>query len=147
MSAASKASIKIPANLDSKDFVRFGLFDAFRRKKLWKAPLLFTVIMLSFGGVCFGLRTKNPQALLPATILTVIGLLLPLVWFFLFLSSLKTQAKKFRLSKAKAQYVTSLSPDRIKVVKGKEEGIFYWKDVYMAYRAKGCMPIPKQPGT
>lgn len=47
------APVLIPCRVSPEDFREFALFDAFRRQKRWKSPLLFAVIFAAFAAVCF----------------------------------------------------------------------------------------------
>ena len=145
MSGAHKEFLTIPATIDSSDFISFALFYTFRRKKRWKMPLLFAIIMSAFAIVCFAMRKTRAQATLLGTVLLSIGLILPLVWFLWFLNSVKTEGKKHNLSKTKAQYFTRLGPEMIKVIQGKNETDFLWEDLFMAYRTKGCIYLYVNP--
>ena len=145
MPEARKEIITIPATIDSHDFLSFALFDTFRRKKRWKTPLLFACIMSAFAIVCFAMRKTRAQAALLGTVLLSLGLVLPLVWFLWFLSSVKKEGKKHSLSKTKAQYFTRLGPEKVKVIQGKNEADFLWKDLYMAYRIKDCIYLYVNP--
>ena len=140
-----KEFLTIPATIDTRDFVSFALFDTFQRKKRWKTPLLFACIMSAFAIVCFAVRKTHDQAVLLGTVLLSIGLVLPLVWYLLFLSSVKTEAKKHGLSRTKAQYFTLLGQDKIKVVRDKEEAVFSWPDLHAAFRVKGCIYLYVSP--
>ena len=139
MSNARKEFLTIAATIDRRDFVRFALFDTFRRKRRWKNPLLFACIMSAFSIVCFAAQKTHEQAALLGTVLLSIGLVLPLVWYLLFLSSVKAEAKKHALSRTKAQYFTLLGQENIKVVRDKEEAVFSWTDLHAAFRVKGCI--------
>lgn len=139
MPETRKDFLTIPATLDEHDFVRFALFDTFRLKKRWKQPVLFAAILCAFSIICFAARKTHAQATLLGTVLLSIGLVLPLVWFLLFLSSVKKEAKKRGLSKTRAQYFTLLGREKVKVIRDKEEAEFPWKDLAMAYRVKGCI--------
>ena len=140
-----KALFTIPATLDSRDFMQFAMFNTFRLKKRWKSPVLFAVLMTVFAVICFAAAKTHPQGSLLGGILLSIGLVLPVVWFLLFLSSVKAETKKHGLSKTKAQYFTLLRQDSVKVVRGTEEAVFPWKDLFMAYRVKGCIYLYINP--
>lgn len=145
MSVVKETAIVVPATLDTQDFIRFALFNTFSLKKRWKSPVLFAVLMSIFAVICFVASRTHPQGTLLGSILLSIGLILPIVWFLLFLSSIKAEAKKHGLSKTKAQYFTLLRQDSIKVVKEKEEAVFPWQDLFMAYRVKGCIYLYINP--
>ena len=145
MAEDQKVELMIPATIDSRDFLRFALFDTFRMKKRWKTPLLFACIISAFSAVCFAARKTHEQAVLLGTVLLTVGLALPLVWFLLYVSSVKTESKKHRLSKAKAQYCSYLGREELKVVRDQEEAVFVWKDIYTACRVSDCIYLYVSP--
>ena len=104
MSAVQQEGLLFPSMIDQKDFLRFALFDTFRIKKRWKTPVLFACIMSASAAVCFALRQSREQASLLGGVLLGIGLILPIVWYLLFLSSIRNEARKLGLSKVKAAY-------------------------------------------
>ena len=114
MSAVQQEGLLFPSMIDQKDFLRFALFDTFRIKKRWKTPVLF--------GVLLG-----------------IGLILPIVWYLLFLSSIRNEARKLGLSKVKAAYSLLLRDDGVTVMRENEKAEYAWKDIHMAWRVKGCI--------
>ena len=63
----------------------------------------------------------------------------------MFFASVNRQAKRSGLSAEKAHYVVTLTPEKIHVQKGKEAADFAWKDVYLAYRTKGCIYLYVSP--
>lgn len=133
------ATLTIPATIDGNIFTHFALFDTFRMKKRWKSPLLFTLIMTFFSLICFAVRKTKEDAALLGFVLLACALVLPAVWFFMFMISIRGQIKKNGLSETKAQYFVMLSDEKIRVVKGKEEIEHTWEDAYMAYRVKDCI--------
>ena len=141
----SKNSVTVPARLDEKDFLRFGLFDTFRMKRGWKRPLSFACIMTAFAVVCFSFRSNREQASLLGWILLGIGLVLPLVWFLLYLSSVRREAKKLGLSKEKSQYETQLKEAGVTVTRGEEHAEFRWKDIHSAWRLRSCIYLYVRP--
>ena len=145
MAEEQKEEIMIPATIDSRDFLRFALFDTFRMKKRWKTPLLFTCIMSAFSAVCFAARRTHEQAVLLGTVLLAVGLVLPLVWFLLYVSSVKAEGKKRKLSRAKTQYGSFLSKKELKVVRDQEEAVFTWGDLHMACCVQGCIYLYVSP--
>ena len=145
MSEARQELVMIPATIDSHDFLRFALFDTFRMKKRWKTPVLFACIMSAFSAVCFAARGTHAQAVLLGTVLLSVGLVLPLVWFLLYVSSVRNEGRKHGLSKTKAQYGSFLGKDELKVVRDQEEAVFSWDDLYMAFRVKGCIYLYVSP--
>ena len=106
MSAAQQEELLFLSNIDQKDFLRFALFDTFRVKKRWKTPVLFALLMTAFAAACFALRQSREQALLLSGVLLGIGLILPLVWYLWYLSSVKKDARELGLSKAGSRTVS-----------------------------------------
>lgn len=135
----TQTALTLAGNIDKKTFVRFALFDSFVRKKGWRNPLLFALILSAFAAVCFSARRTHEQAVLLGGVLLGVGLVLPLVWLGMFLFSVGRQAKRSGLSAEKAQYYVTLSPEKIHVEKGNETADFAWADVHMAYRVRGCI--------
>ena len=145
MSEAREDVLMIPATIDSHDFLRFALFDTFRMKKRWKMPLLFACIMSAFSVVCFAMYKTREQAVLLGIVLLAVGLVLPMVWFLLYVSSVKSEGRKHGLSKTKAQYCSWLDRNGLKVVRDKEEAVYAWKDLSMACRVKDCIYLYVSP--
>ena len=137
--AQQTAALTLEGNIDGAIFRRFAVFDAFTRRKAWRNPLLFAVILSAFAVVCFLGRNGREQAVLLGTVLLSIGIVLPLVWVGMFLGSVRRQAKASGLSLEKAQYYVTLLSDGVKVVKEKENAAYSWGDVYMAYRVQDCI--------
>ena len=142
----NRTSVTVPATLDGNDFLRFALFDTFHMKKKWKLPVLFICIMSVSALLCFSFQRSNNQAVFLGTVLLGIGLLLPLVWFLLYLSSVRKEAKKLRLSREKSQYDTQLGESGVSVVRGDEHAEWLWQDVYTACRVRSCIYLYVQPG-
>lgn len=132
-------ALTLEGNIDKKDFTRFAMFDAFVRRKAWRNPLLFALILCAFAAVCFAGREGRDQAVMIGSVLLGVGLLLPLVWFGMFAASVRRQAKANGLSRGRAQYFVTLLQDRVQVEKGKESAAYAWEDIYMAYRVRGCI--------
>jgi len=132
-------------NIDKGTFFRFALYDSFIRKKAWRNPALFALIMSAFALVCFLGRERHEQAVLIGGVLLGVGLVLPLVWFGMFFASVNRQAKLNGLSPEKTQYTVTLSPEKIHVTKGKEAADFAWESVHLATRVKGCIYLYVSP--
>ena len=136
---ALPTALTLEGNIDRETFTRFALFDAFTRKKAWRNPLLFALILSAFAVVCLIGRKGREEAVLLASVLFGVGILLPVVWFGMFLSSVRRQSKASGLSRDRAQYYVTLLPDCVHVEKGKESARFPWRDIFMAYRARDCI--------
>lgn len=141
----SLKSVTVPCRIDRKVFMRFAVYDSLVRKKGWRNPVLFMLIMSAFAAVCFLVRKTHAQAVLLGSVLLGVGLVLPIVWFGMFFSSVSRQAKRSGLSPDRAQYYVTLSEEKIHVSKGKETADFAWQDTYLARRVKGCIYLYVSP--
>lgn len=138
-------AVTVECKIDPETFTRFAVYDALVRKKGWRNPALFALIMSAFAVVCFLGRGTHAQAALIGGVLLGIGLLLPGVWLGMFFSSVKKQTRRSGLSRDKAQYYVTLSDEKIFVSKGKETADFQWQDTVLARRARGCIYLYVSP--
>lgn len=132
-------SIHVPVQIDGPAFRRFALFDTFRRRKLWRRPALFAFILTLSSVLCYS-RYPQEGSLLLGTILVVLGLGLPLVWYLSYEHSLHTQAKKMGLLKGpRRAYTLIFQEDGIQVSQdlGKTFSPVAWASVTAAYRREG----------
>ena len=141
----SLKSVTVPCKIDRKVFMRFAVYESLVRKKAWRNPVLFALIMSSFAAVCFLVRKTHAQAVLLGSVLLGVGLILPIVWFGMFFSSVSRQAARNGLSPDRAQYYVTLSEEKIHVSKGKETADFSWQDTYLARRVNGCIYLYVSP--
>lgn len=135
----SKSYLTMTANIDRPVFTHFALFDTFVMKKRWKNPVIFAAIMVFFAVLCFTAGKTREQSGLLGTVLLSVGLVLPAVWFMLFMFSVQNQVKVNKLSASKAQYFVMLSDEKIRVAKGEERVEHDWDDVYHVYLMKDCI--------
>ena len=138
-------SVTLACRIDRRTFSRFARYDTLVRKKGWRNPALFALIMTAFAAVCFFARKTHAQALLLGGVLLGVGLILPLVWFGMFFASVRRQAKRSGLSPDTVQYTVTLSDEKIHVTKGKEAADFKWEDTHMARRVEGCIYLFVSP--
>lgn len=139
MVKAEHSTLTMSGNIDRDTFIRFALFDSFRLKKRWKNPLIFAGIFMFFALVCFLGRETHEQAVLMTLVLLAVGLLLPAVWFVMYMYSLNIQVKKNNLSSSHAQYFVLLGEKEGQVIKGEEKACYSWKTIPAAYRVRGCI--------
>ena len=69
--------------LDSRTFKEFTVFDVLYRRKAWKSPVTFASIMTLSAIICF-IMHKIDGAILLGSVLLVIGLGMPVVYFLSF---------------------------------------------------------------
>ena len=138
-------TVTVACKIDRKVFTRFAVYDTLVRKKGWRNPVLFALIMSAFAAVCFLARRTHGQALLLGGVLLGVGIVLPIVWFGMFFSSVRRQAERSGLSPDTAQYYVTLSEEKIHVAKGKETADFSWQDTHMTRRVKDCIYLYVSP--
>jgi len=126
--------IRVQSNIDPKTFRRFALFDTFYRRKRWRGPLLFAVILSAFAAVCFALQGRKEQAVLLGAVLLAVGIGLPAAYFVSYLLSVNAQAKKLGLSASRTAYTLYLGERTVRAVSGKERAEFPWSGLFRAYR-------------
>lgn len=129
--------VKVEVQLNKKDFMRFGWFDAFRHKKVWRRPALFAAILGVAAAVCFVLHNRRGAVLL-GCVLLVVALGLPAAWFLSFCLSLRKQAQAAGLSGGKYAYTLELHDDDrgIVVDNGNEHAAYSWEQIFHVYRSK-----------
>ena len=140
-------SITIPVRLDAVTFRRFAIFDTMKRQKRWKSPAIFATILMVSAIVCFAMNSRADQAVLIGSVLTIIALGLPGVWFGMFFRSLDAQAKTMKLHTSRLTYTVKLNEGDhgshgVQVTSPAGENNtaqFSWKDLYAAYRDTGCI--------
>ena len=129
--------MKVEVQLNQKDFISFGWFDALRHKKVWRRPALFAAILGAAAVVCFVLHDRHGAALLGYVLLAV-ALGLPAAWFLSFYLSLRRQAQAAGFSGGKYAYTLKLHDDDrgIAVDNGTEHAAYPWEQVFHVYRSK-----------
>ena len=75
--------------LDSRTFRDFTIFDVLSRRKAWKSPVIFASIMTLSAIICF-IMHKVDGAVLLGSILLIVGLGMPIVYFLSFFLNLMT---------------------------------------------------------
>lgn len=129
----------IPAKIDARTFRRFAVFDTFCRQRLWRAPALFTVLMLAFSITCFAFQGSHSGAALLGTVLLVIGLGLPVVYVASFLLSVRNQSQRLKLDGIRTVYTIHLCEKHIQVVSDSETAQYQWEQIFCAYRKPDCI--------
>ena len=131
-----QVSIYVPVQITASDFRTFALFDTFQRKKLWRRPALFIAIMEVSAVLCYS-RYPQEGSLLLGTILAVLGLALPLIWYLSYEHSLHTKAKKMGLLKGPRRAYTLVFQDsgiQVSSDQGKTYSPLSWSQVTQVYR-------------
>lgn len=134
--------MKIDVYLDEKTFRNFTMFDVLERRKAWKSPVIFACLMTGFSIPCFVLHHIDGAVLL-GSVLAIIGLGMPILYFSTFFSSLKKQVKQQKLKPARLVYSLNLEDkvDGIGISNGREKACYKWKDVHSVYRTEDAIYI------
>ena len=136
----NRTEYTIPVRLDAKTFRRFSRFDALKLRKRWVRPAVFALILTAFAFVA--LLSGKAQAGMIASVLLVIGLGLPLVYFGSFFSQVNMQVTRYNLKPPRAVYTVRLDGEGVHVTndqKREQPLDVPWKDVQAAFRARGCV--------
>ena len=72
--------------LSGAEFRRFTIFDLLRRRKQWRGPVLFALILGVSAAICYT-RAGTQGAVFLGNVLLGIGLGLPCLYFAYFFSS------------------------------------------------------------
>lgn len=142
---ASEDKILISSNIGSHSFIRFALYDTFIFKKRWRRPALFFILMTFFSALCFFLGKKTEDSRLLALVLLSVGLVVPVVYVFMFLLSAKEQADRLVLSPLTVQYTVELNEKGALIRKDGQETSLAWKQVYCAVRKRDCIYLYATP--
>lgn len=127
--------MKIEVNLTAEVFRRFTMFDVLRRRKAWRPPVIFALIMGVSAIICYVMNHVKGAVLL-GNVLMTIGLGMPIVYFTTFFSSLRKQVLNHGLSRPQHVYTITLThkADGIHADNGKEQADYPWKGVFHVYR-------------
>ena len=125
----------IEATLTEKIFRKFTMFDMMRRRKVWRSPAIFASILSVSACICFLMHHVDGAVLL-GSVLLIVGLGMPLVYFISFASSLKQQILQQGLKRPQTFYTLCLTEkaDGIGIRNAKEQASYKWKDVHHVYR-------------
>lgn len=127
--------MKIEVTLTKEEYRRFFIFDYLIRRKLWRSPALFAAILGVSAVICFCMGHVDGSAFL-GSVLLVVGLGVPLVYFINFFNTLRLQIKTYKLPRT--VYTLELTNDKngIKVYNDSEKVEYAWSKIYHVYRNK-----------
>ncbi len=136
--------IIIPVKVTTKIFRDFALFDNLNRKKRWLSPAVFTGILMLSAAICFLMKERAEQAVLLGGVLTGVAVIVPTVYFATFFHSITLQANAMKLRTPRLAYTVELGDtlEGIRITAPRESSspmAYAWKDIYMAYRRRGCI--------
>lgn len=129
--------MKIEVMLTEKIFRRFTSFDILKRRKMWRSPATFAGILSACAIICYLMHHVDGAVLL-GTVLLVVGLGMPCVYFVSFYHSLKKQIRSIGLTRPLKVYTLTLTEksDGIAVDNDREHADYKWKNVHHVYRDK-----------
>ena len=130
----------IDSYLSESVFRNFTIFDILKRRKSYRSPLIFASILSVSALICF-IMNKIDGAVLLGSVLLIVGLGMPLVYFTTFFASLRKQVKAQNLNPPRLVYTLDLTDkeDGIHIENGKEQVTYKWKKAHSAYNAKDCI--------
>lgn len=126
--------------MDEKTFRTFTIFDILKRRQYWKSPVTFASILTVSAIVCYLFHSIDGAVLL-GTVLLIVGLGMPVLYFSTFFLSLRKQVKVQHLDEPRLVYTVNLDEDDdgIHVKNQTEKAVYKWKDAHHAYRDWGCI--------
>lgn len=142
-----RSSVTVPVKLTAKGFRDFAIYDTLVRQRKWVLPAVFCLILSVSAAICYALRDRSPNAGLLVSVLLVVGLGLPAVYFLSFFNSVRQQNRRMDLTEPKAVYTVTLDSQGVHVDAGEEHLDHPWADVYQAHfrpEAVYLYPSPKQ---
>ncbi len=140
-----ESTIIVPVRIDRKIFQDFSVFDTLVRQRRWQRPLVFALILLFFAVLCFAQVGKREGAILLGSVLTVVGLGLPAVYFGMFFYSVRQQAGRMGLSRMKDAYRVELGSDGVCMHpagsqdKAEQAERHAWAEVFGAWRTDNAV--------
>jgi hypothetical protein len=136
------AQITVNVTLDDKLLRRFTAFDMLAVKRMWLSPLIFALMMSGFSAVCFAMTGRAEGAALLGGVLLAVGLGLPLLYVYRFISLLDAQVRRHGLGRPRKVYSLGFSRDADGVTAenpGGESARYEWARLYGAFRHAGCV--------
>lgn len=136
-------TISVSTTMGEQGFRDFAVFDAFHHRKAWLRPAVFAAIMLAFSAVCLSQLGKRPGAGLLTAVLAIVGIGLPVSYFYSFFRSVSRQIKQMHLPRA--FYRVELADTGIAVwMYGQQDkpeptSRHTWDSFYCAYRTDNAV--------
>lgn len=127
--------MSIEVILTAGEFIRFTVFDTFKRKKMHRSPLTFAILLGISGLICLFMSHMEGAAML-GTVLLVIGLGLPVFYFTSFFFSLLKQIRVHKLPRCVYTLTLDPSSKTISIANEQEQISYEWKKVHHVYQGK-----------
>lgn len=133
---AVQKELRIEAKITPEAFREYTYFDALTRRKRYKGPLLFSLILAVSAGICFTQVGRRESAALLGGVLLAVGLGLPAVYFASFFSSVRRSAKLLAQKKIPAAYTVILTSAGIAIPAGGKTLTYGWDSIFYVYRIR-----------
>ncbi|MCR5288718.1 MAG: YcxB family protein [Treponema sp.] len=127
----------IKCSIDKTIFKRFTVFDILKRRKYWRSPVIFAAILCFSSVICYIMHNVDGAVML-GTVLLIVALGIPIVYFGSFFHSLTKQIQLLNLSEPKVYYTLDLT-ESIHVSNEKEKAKYEWDQTYHAYKDTHCI--------
>ena len=141
--------IAVSVQMDAQTFRDSVIFDLFHHRKRWRSPLLFTCILLVSSGICMTQIGKRDGAGLLTTVLAIIALGIPAVYFGKFFYDLSKQIKKMNLPRPFYRLEVDSTTLRVWMAgqqdKAQPTAEYALDSLYCVYRTENVLHIYVQP--
>ena len=130
--------VTVHVRINERILRRFAIFDTFRLKRRYKAPLLFALILCAFAAIAF-LMTDKAQSAMIGNLLIVIGLGLPLAYVLHFLMQVHDQSRRLGLRQLRPAYTLNMSETGLRIINDmnpEPEVTLAWDALYGVWRGE-----------
>lgn len=126
--------------LSESHYRNFLIFNILKRLKLYKSPVIFASILTTSAIISF-IMHRVQGAVFLGSVLLLVGLGVPAVYFISFFSSLRKQVKQQNLNPPRLVYTLQLEKgsETFEITNDKEKAVYRWKDVFHAYYEKDAI--------
>ncbi|NCC64813.1 MAG: YcxB family protein [Spirochaetia bacterium] len=130
----------IAVKLSEIHYKNFLIFNILKRLKLYKSPVIFASILTTSAIISF-IMHRVQGAVFLGSVLLLVGLGVPIVYFTSFFSSLRKQVKQQNLNPPRLVYTLQLEKDSetFDITNEKEKATYRWEDVFHAYYEKDAI--------
>ena len=128
--------LRIEAKITPEAFREFSYFDALTRRKRYKGPLVFCLILAVSAAVCFTQVGRRENAAFLGGVLLIVGLGLPAVYLASFFSFVRRNARLLAGKKIPAAYTVILNSAGVVIPAGEKTLTCPWDKVFYVYRIR-----------
>jgi len=124
--------------LSESHYRNFLIFNILKRLKLYKSPVIFASILTTSAIISF-IMHRVQGAVFLGSVLLLVGLGVPAVYFISFFSSLRKQVKQQNLNPPRLVYTLQLEKGSETFEITNDKAVYRWKDVFHAYYEKDAI--------